>query len=141
MSFNYNHVVLVGRLVKSPVFFESESVKKAGFRIAVSRNYRKENGTIDADFINIVIWGRLAEIAVQYLKKGDPVLIDGRLHVRQYKEKEEVKWMTEVVGDGFQLLTKKDATRQEGMAQAQKQAEDPQPKKQTGKPKYVLSSK
>ena len=104
MSFNYNHVTLVGRLTKDPeVRTVSETVKSV-FTLAVNRTYRKDNGETDADFIVVVAWGRLAEIAQQYLYKGSPVLVEGRIQVRNYELDGDKRKSVEVLADNFQLL-------------------------------------
>ena len=111
MSFNYNHITLVGRLTRDAEIKEVSNTVRTSFSIAVDRPYRKEDGQYDTDFIPIVAWGRLGEIASQYLKKGNPVLIEGRLQVREYEKNEDKRWISEVVVENFQLLggaTKKD---------------------------------
>ena len=111
MSFNYNHVTLVGRLTKDAEVKDASNTVKTSFSLAIDRNYRKEDGSYDTDFIPIVAWGRLAEIAYQYLKKGNPVLVEGRLQIRHYEKtynKETVKhWMSEIVVENFQMLGSK----------------------------------
>ena len=104
MSFNYNHITLVGRLTKDAEVKDISSTLRTTFTIAVDRSYRKDDGSHDTDFVPIVAWGRLGEIASQYLKKGNPVLIEGRLQVRQYEKESETRWISEVVVENFQLL-------------------------------------
>tara|TARA_A100001015_G_C14950310_1_gene696462 strand:- start:28 stop:393 length:366 start_codon:yes stop_codon:yes gene_type:complete len=106
MAFNYNHVMLVGRLTKDAELHPSKDVCRLAFSLAVDRAYRKEDGSSDTDFIPIVAWGKLAEIGAQYLKKGQPVLIDGRLQVRSYEKDGDKKWSSEVIVENFQLLGK-----------------------------------
>jgi single-strand DNA-binding protein len=62
------------------------------------------------DFINIVAWRRLAEICGEYLKKGRPVSIEGRLQIRPYEKDGEKKVFAEVVADGMQMLGRKEAS-------------------------------
>jgi single-strand DNA-binding protein len=107
MGFNYNHTTLVGRVVKDPELKEiSENTSRLPFTLAVSRNYRKDDGSKEADFIPVVLWGKLAEVGFQLLKKGSPVLIWGKLQVRNYEKDSEKKWMTEVIAENFQILDK-----------------------------------
>ena len=70
MGFNYNHTTLVGRLTKDPEVKQMSDAIKGSFTLAVDRPYRKEGNTTVTDFITVVVWGRLAEISQQYLKKG-----------------------------------------------------------------------
>jgi len=105
MSFNYNHSVLMGRLAKDPVLKQvSEKSTKLQLTLAVSRGYRKDNGSIDTDFIPVAFWGKTAEIGQQLLEKGTPVLIWGRIRVSTYEHDDQTKWMTEVVAENFRVL-------------------------------------
>jgi single-strand DNA-binding protein len=110
MSYNYNHVTLVGRLTKDP---ESKQIKenrmKLFFTLATNRPYKKDNGESDADYIPISLFGKTAEYAKKLLKKGSPVLIWGRLEIRNYEKNDERRWMTEVIAENFQLLERKQA--------------------------------
>ncbi len=108
MAFTYNHTVLVGRLVRDPEFKQlSDNLTKLYFVLAVGRGYKKEDGSTGADFIPVCIWGKTAELGMQLLKKGAPVLVSGRIQTRHY-EKEKVKhFVTEIIADTFQLLEKK----------------------------------
>jgi single-strand DNA-binding protein len=62
------------------------------------------------DFINVVAWRRLAEICGEYLKKGRPVSIEGRLQIRDYEKDGEKKVFAEVVADGMQMLGKREGS-------------------------------
>ena len=104
MAFSYNHTTLVGRLTKDAAIHELKNVVKSSFTIAVDRYYRKEDGAVDTDFIPVIAWGRLAEVASLYLKKGNPVLVEGRIQVRQYEKEGSPRWMTEIVAENFQML-------------------------------------
>jgi len=104
MSFNYNHITLVGRLTRDPELVTDSDYTKTTFSIAVSRSYKKEDGTSDADFIPIVIWGKLAEVAKQYLTKGQPVLVEGRLQIRTYEKEGDKRRISEVSVDNLQFL-------------------------------------
>ncbi len=114
MAFAYNHTTLVGRLVRDPDFKQlSDSLTKLYFVLAVGRGYKKEDGGAGADFIPVCIWGKTAELGMQLLKKGTPVLISGRIQIRHY-EKDKVKhFVTEVIADTFQLLEKKSPSDEE----------------------------
>ena len=108
MSFNYNHTTLMGRLTKDPEFKQiTESFCKLNFTLAVSRKYRKEDGSIETDFIPISLIGANAVIGSKLLSKGSPVLIWGAIQVRNYEKENERKWITEIIADNFQVLEKK----------------------------------
>lgn len=104
MSFDYNHVILVGRLVKDPESTTVSDTTKTFFPLAIKRVFRKDNGSHDADFVNIVAWGKLGEICQEYLCKGKPILVDGRLQVRSYEKNQETKWITEVIAESMKML-------------------------------------
>jgi single-strand DNA-binding protein len=106
MSYNYNRTTLVGRLTKDPEIKNiSDKTNKTNFTLAVDRPYKKEDGSYYTDFVNIIAWGKLAELGSKYLRKGMPVLVDGRLQVRNYEKNNQKRWITEIVADNVQLLS------------------------------------
>lgn len=87
-----NHVVLVGRLVKTPEVYKTESGKSiASIVLAVTKPFKNINGEYESDFIECTLWQNIAETTATYVKKGDLIGIKGRLssHV---EEKEEGKY-------------------------------------------------
>lgn len=105
---NLNKVILVGRITADP---ESKTIPSgqsvATFGLATNRTWtnqqtkQKEEKT---EFHNIVLWGRLAEIASQYLKKGSLVMIEGRLQTRSWQDQSgNKKYRTEIVGENIQM--------------------------------------
>ena len=108
MSFHYNHATLVGRITQDPALRTfSNSVSKTTFTIAVDRNYRKEDGSSETDFIPVCFWGKIAEVSHAILRKGMPILVWGRIQVRKYEKESQKKRFTEIVGESFQILEKK----------------------------------
>ena len=95
-----NKVMLLGRLVKDPeIKSTANNTIVASFSLAVGRSYKKE-GQPDADFINIVAWGKTAEFVGKYFVKGQQVCVCGRLQTRNYDDKEGRKvYVTEVVAE------------------------------------------
>ncbi len=95
-----NKVILIGRLGKDPDIVNFESgTKKGSFPLATGESYTDRNGQrVDhTEWHNIVVWRRLAEIVEQYLKKGDPVYIEGKLRTRSYDDREgNKKYITEI---------------------------------------------
>ncbi|MDD5455538.1 MAG: single-stranded DNA-binding protein [Candidatus Margulisbacteria bacterium] len=108
---HYNHVTLVGNLVKDPEVVKIGKKSKANFTLAVER-YMGKDKEPSVDFFNIVSWGKLAEICGSYLGKGKKVLVDGRIQVRTYKVENERKWITEVVAENCKFLTSKTVTEE-----------------------------
>ncbi|HYG18312.1 MAG TPA: single-stranded DNA-binding protein [Ohtaekwangia sp.] len=102
-----NSVQLIGRLGKDPEVRTFDSGKKqATFSIATSDTYKNQKGekVEETQWHNLVIWGKLADIAGQYLKKGSEVAVEGKLIHRAYETKGEKKYMTEVVVNDLVML-------------------------------------
>ena len=97
-----NKVILMGRLVKDVELRYSQSdepIAIGRYTLAVTRFYKRK-GEPDADFINIVAFGKAAEFAEKYFKKGQKVCVVGRLQVRNYENDEGKKqFFTEVIVD------------------------------------------
>lgn len=72
--------------------------------MAVNRRYKSQNGEREADFINLVVWGRLAETLASYASKGSLISLDGELRSRRYEKDGTTHYVTEVLCSGFQLL-------------------------------------
>lgn len=107
-----NKVILVGRLGRDPEVIDvGNGVKKASFGLATNEVYRdRQTGEKKeiTDWHNVVLWRRQAEVAEQYMRKGDLVYIEGKLKTRKYTTQEGVeKYITEVLVDNFQMLGSK----------------------------------
>jgi len=101
-----NRTILVGRLAQDPeVRYTSNEIPVARFALAVGRP--SKNGESEADFINIVAWRGLAKICGEYLKKGKPIAIEGKLQVRKYEKDGEKRSITEVIASNMQMLDTK----------------------------------
>lgn len=105
-----NSVQLIGRLGKDPEVKTFGDKKKAAFSIATSDSCKNTKGekVEDTQWHNLVIWGKLAEVAGKYLKKGSEVAVEGKLIHRIYEtEKGEKRFITEInVNDLVMLGTK-----------------------------------
>jgi len=94
-----NSVTLIGRLGKDPEVKTFEKTKKASFTIATNDSYKNAKGekVDDVQWHNVVIWGKLADVAGKYLKKGSEVCVEGKLVHRAYEPaKGEKKYFTEI---------------------------------------------
>jgi single-strand DNA-binding protein len=102
---NLNRIILIGNLTNDPeVRFTVEGLQVAKFQLAVDR-FAQEGAPKQVDYIDVVAWRKLAEICGQYLKKGKPVLVEGRIQVRTYENEGGArKWATEVVARNIKLL-------------------------------------
>ena len=103
-----NKVILIGNLGSDPtVRFTSGGAAVANFNIATTERYNDRNGERQerTEWHRIVMFGRTAEIAQQYLKKGRQVYIEGRLQTREWEDQQGVKkYTTEVVCNNMQML-------------------------------------
>jgi single-strand DNA-binding protein len=102
MAGSYNRVILVGNLTRDPEIRYTQSGKGVTkFSLAVNNPRNKEETT----FVDIVAWDRLGETCNTYLKKGSNCLVEGRLVIRSYDDKDGNKRKaTEVVIDNMQML-------------------------------------
>ena len=94
-----NSVQLIGRLGKDPEVKTYSGKKKAAFTIATSDTYKNNRGekVEDTQWHNIVIWGKLADVVEKYLKKGQEVVVEGRLIHRDYEtDNGEKRHITEI---------------------------------------------
>jgi single-strand DNA-binding protein len=110
MAKSVNKVILVGNLGKDPeVKYTPQGTAVAKITVATSSSYKdKTSGEWQetTEWHNVVLWQRLAEIAGEYLKKGNKVYIEGRLQTRSWDDKTtgQKKYMTEVVANELVLL-------------------------------------
>lgn len=106
-----NKVMLIGNLGKDPeVRYTTSGQGVASFSIATTEKYKNKSGDWEekTEWHNIVLWGKLAEIAKDYLSKGKTVFIEGRLQTRKWQDKDgRDRYNTEIVGDRMQMLSPK----------------------------------
>ena len=101
-----NKVLLYGNLTRDP---EVRALPSGGqvvtFGLATNRSFKGKDGAQQeqTEFHNIVAFGRVAEVMGQYLKKGRPVFVDGRLQTRSWEADGQKKYRTEIVVDNFQF--------------------------------------
>ena len=101
----YNKVIIIGRLVNTPELNKTANDKSvARATLAVNRRYKGQNGEREADFVNVVVWGKLAETLASYASKGSLISLDGELRTRRYEKDNVTHYVTEVLCNGFQLL-------------------------------------
>lgn len=103
-----NKVMLIGNLGKDPeVRYTTSGQAVASFSVATSEKFKNRNGEMEerTEWHNVVLWGRQAEVAGEYLAKGRTVFIEGRLQTRKWQDKDgKDRYSTEVVGDRMQML-------------------------------------
>jgi len=109
-----NKALLIGNLGQDPELRYTPSGRAvANFSIATTEQWKDKDGQKQerTDWHRIVLWGRQAEIAKDYLRKGKQIYLEGRIQTRSYDDKDgNKKWITEVVGDRFLMLGRKDDT-------------------------------
>ena len=106
---SFNKVILLGNLTRDPeVRYTPKGTAVTELGMAVNRVYTAENGEKreETTFVDVTLWGRTAEIAGEYLKKGRPVLIEGRLQLDTWDDKQsgQKRSKLKVVGEGLQLI-------------------------------------
>jgi single-strand DNA-binding protein len=113
VSMNYNRIILIGRLATDPELkYTPSGIAVTQFRLAVNRplsaDARAQGTQEQADFIDIAAWRQSAEYAAQYLAKGRLVLVEGRLQIRTYTDKEgQNRKAAEVVADNVKNLERR----------------------------------
>ncbi len=114
---NLNKVMLIGNLTRDPEVKFTQSGKAVGnCGIAINRTYKDSAGQPkeDTTFVDIELWGRTAEVAAQYAKKGHPIFVEGRLSLDSWEDKQtgQKRSRLKVVAEGIQLLGSKPSERQ-----------------------------
>ena len=108
MARGYNKAILIGNLARDPELrYTANKTPVASFAVAVNRSWKGQNGELrdEVDFIPVTVWNKLAEFAERYLKKGNSVLVEGRISVRSYEAKTgEKRTYTEVVAENIQFV-------------------------------------
>ena len=106
-----NKVIIVGNLTRDPELSTIPSGQKVcKFGVATNRVWKDKSGVKQesASYHNIVVWGRQAETSAQYLKKGQQVMVEGRIETRSWDDKTtgEKKYRTEIIADRVQFGAK-----------------------------------
>ena len=96
-----NKVILMGRLTKDPeVRYTQNNMPVVNFSIAVNRRFAKENDEVKADFFNVIAWNKTGEFVGKYFKKGQQILVSGRLENRNWTDQQGLKhYATDVVAE------------------------------------------
>ena len=119
MAASLNRVLLIGNLTRDPELRYTPSGQAvATFTVATNRAYTSQSGEKkeDVSFIRIVVWARRAEVCNEYLKKGSPVFVEGRLQSRSWEAQDGTKRSTiEVVAQNVQFLSSGSGRGQKAM--------------------------
>lgn len=108
-----NKVMLIGNLTRDPeVRYTPKGTAVTDIGLAVNRNYSTEGGDRreETTFVDITLWGRQAEIAGQYMKKGRPIYVEGRLQMDTWQDKQtgQNRSRLKIIGENFQFLGGRD---------------------------------
>ena len=110
---SFNKVILVGNITRDPeVRYTPKGGAVCDLGLAINRKYTTESGEKrdEVTFVDVTTWGKLAEIAGQYCRKGKPVLIEGRLQLDTWDDRKtgQKRSKLRVIGESLQLLGSKD---------------------------------
>ena len=109
---NINHVTLVGRATATPELRKTPGGQSVtSFSIATNRVWTDKAGAKqeEVEFSNVVVWGRQAEVASQFLTKGSLVAIEGRLKTRTWQDKQGAeRKTTDIIAENLQLGPRQD---------------------------------
>lgn len=123
-----NKVIIIGRLTKDPDVRDSGSSKVGRYTLAVDRKFKQDNSPT-ADFIPCVVFGKSAEFAEKYLRKGTKMAIIGRIQTGSYKNKDgQTVYTTDVVVEEQEFAESKgsnsNASSGNGSGQVSQQKDD-----------------
>lgn len=124
----YNKVILIGNLTKDPeVRYTPGGTPVTTLRLAVTSKYKQgDDMKDDTLFIDTVVFGRQAEICGQYLSKGSPVLVEGRLRERRWESEGIQKSKFEVISSGVRFLPRRDSRPSQPDAAAHTEGSPPE---------------
>jgi single-strand DNA-binding protein len=126
-----NKALVYGNLTRDPEMRALPSgIQVASFSVATNRVWKDKNGAKQesADYHNIVVFGRQAETAAQYLKKGSSVLVEGRMQTRSWEAEGQKKYRTEIVADRIQFGPRSGGAGAGGGNYQKKEGVDAEPK-------------
>lgn len=130
---NLNKVMLIGNVTRDPeIRYTPKGTALVDLGMAMNRRYTAENGEKrdETTFVDVTLWGKLAELAEQYLKKGRSVYIEGRLQLDTWDDKKtgEKRSKLHVVGEEMQFLSPRESGEgRGGGSQGGESEEQPQP--------------
>lgn len=98
-----NKAIIYGRLTKDvEIKNTNNNIAVAQFTVAVDRSFKDAQGNKQTDFISCVAWRKTAETIAKYFHKGSPILVEGEIQTRTYKDKDDkTVYVTEIVVSGF----------------------------------------
>ncbi|MBI2446641.1 MAG: single-stranded DNA-binding protein [Parcubacteria group bacterium] len=126
---NLNKAFVLGNLTRDPELRQTPTGQNvASFGVATNRMWTDPAGNkqTQTEFHNVVVWGRLAEIASQYLAKGRLVFIEGRISTRSWQDQQgQKKYRTEIVAENMQLGPRFQSTSNQAATAAPRESDPP----------------
>lgn len=109
---SFNRVILVGNLTRDvELRYTPNNTAVTDIGMAVNERVKRNDQWVDeAHFFDVTLWGRLAEIASQYLSKGSPVLVEGRLKLDRWEQDGQKRSKIKIVGERMQMLGSKNGS-------------------------------
>ena len=122
-----NNVILIGRLTADPESLYTQALKAlAKMRLAVDGPYTNSEGKPQTVFVNVIVWGKLAEVCAERLGKGRLVAVEGKLNIQSYEAKDGSgkRSSTEIVCSSVRFL---DWPKDQEHQKQEEQMQDPKP--------------
>lgn len=120
---NYNRVILLGNLTRDPELrYTANGQAVATVGLAVNRKFKTRDGEQrdETTYVDCTAWARQAEVICEYIKKGDPILIEGRLHYSTWEDKETggKRSKLDVTIERFQFISRGQGDQRSGAQDA-----------------------
>jgi len=135
---NVNKVILIGNLTRDPeVTYTPKGTATCEIGLAINRTFTQgEEKREEVTFVDVTLWGRVAEVAGEYARKGRPLYVEGRLQLDQWEDKTsgQKRSKLKVTGENIQLLGSRGDSGEGGERTHQEPAQSPAPRKLTPKP-------
>ncbi|MHB8779948.1 MAG: single-stranded DNA-binding protein [Candidatus Geothermincolia bacterium] len=105
-----NRVILIGNLTRDPELrYTAGGVPVCTLRLAVNRNFKNQQGETETDFFNVSAWRQRAELCAEYLSKGRPVAVEGRLQSRSWETEDgQKRSAVDIVADNIVFLGRRE---------------------------------
>jgi len=101
-----NRILIAGNAAADPEVRDLNGRKGASFRVGITEKYKDNNDQWQekTEWVNVVAWGKTAEVAERYIKKGSSVLVEGKIQTREWKDRDGNKrFTTEVLASNIQV--------------------------------------
>ena len=130
-----NKVILIGNLGQDPeARFTPQGTAVTNLSVATNESWKDQNGEMQdrTEWHRIVMYGRMAETASEYMKKGQMVYVEGRLHTREWEDQNQIKRKTtEIRCDNFTMLGRRSDAAQGTNSENPVASSKPKPKPET----------